>query len=87
MNEKRSKTESLVPKAVVNKGDQPSIGIILCKEENRIVAEYALRDVSKPIGVSAFQITESLPKELQSGLPTVEELESELSKLDTDPMG
>lgn len=70
-----------------HKDDQPSIGIILCKEENRIVAEYALRDVGKPIGVSAFQITESLPKELQSGLPTVEELESELSKLDTDPMG
>lgn len=78
---------SAVDDLLRHKGDQPSIGIILCKEENRIVAEYALRDVSKPIGVSAFQITESLPKELQSGLPTVEELEAELSKLDTDPMG
>jgi predicted nuclease of restriction endonuclease-like (RecB) superfamily len=78
---------SAVDDLLRHKGDQPSIGIILCKEENRIVAEYALRDVSKPIGVSAFEITESLPKELQSGLPTVEELESELSKLDTDPMG
>lgn len=78
---------SAVDDLLRHKGDQPSIGIILCKEENRIVAEYALRDVSKPIGVSAFQIIESLPKELQSGLPTVEELESELSKLDTDHMG
>jgi predicted nuclease of restriction endonuclease-like (RecB) superfamily len=78
---------SAVDDLLRHKGDQPSIGIILCKEENRIVAEYALRDVSKPIGVSAFQITESLPKELRSGLPTVEELESELSKLDTDSKG
>lgn len=78
---------SAVDDLLRHKDDQPSIGIILCKEENRIVAEYALRDVSKPIGVSAFQITESLPKELKSALPTVEELESELSKLDTGPTG
>lgn len=67
--------------------DQPSVGLILCKEDNRVVAEYALRDMSKPIGVSAFQITESLPENLQSSLPTIEELESELSKVDTKPMG
>jgi predicted nuclease of restriction endonuclease-like (RecB) superfamily len=78
---------SAVDDLLRHKNDQPSVGLILCKEENRIVAEYALRDMSKPIGVSAFQITESLPENLQSSLPTIEELESELSKVDTKPMG
>jgi predicted nuclease of restriction endonuclease-like (RecB) superfamily len=64
--------------------DQPSIGLILCKTENNVVAEYALRDLNKPIGVSAFQITESLPKELKGSLPTIEELEAELSRLEID---
>ena len=63
--------------------DQPSIGIILCKTKNKVVAEYALRDTRKPIGVSSFQLTESLPEKLQGSLPTIEELETELSELPT----
>ncbi|MGH9854968.1 MAG: PDDEXK nuclease domain-containing protein [Blastocatellia bacterium] len=62
-------------------GDQPSIGIILCKTKNRFVAEYALRDVQKPIGVSDFQLTTTLPERLKGSLPTIEELEAELSAL------
>ena len=58
--------------------DQPSVGIILCKAKNKIIVEYALRDTHKPIGVSAYQLTESLPKQLQGSLPTIEELEAEL---------
>jgi predicted nuclease of restriction endonuclease-like (RecB) superfamily len=60
-------------------GDQPSIGLILCKSQNRLVAEYALRDVNKPIGISEFRLTEALPDKLKGQLPTVEELEAELS--------
>lgn len=58
--------------------DQPSIGIILCKDKNRLVAEYALRDLSKPIGVAAYQLMTALPAQLRSSLPSIEELESEL---------
>ena len=58
--------------------DQPSIGIILCKERNKVVAEYALRNMSKPIGVSSFEITEALPEQLQGNLPTIEALEAGL---------
>jgi len=58
--------------------DQPSIGIILCKSKNAIVAEYALRDTAKPIGISEYRVTESLPANLKSNLPTIEELEAEL---------
>ena len=58
--------------------DEPSIGLILCRENNRIVVEYALRDTSKPIGVSTY-VTEALPKNLEGIMPTVEELEAELS--------
>jgi len=59
--------------------DQPSIGIILCKTEDRVIAEYALRDMSKPIGVSVYQALENLPEPLQGQLPTVEALEAELN--------
>ena len=62
-------------------GDQPSIGLILCKTKNRIVAEYALRDMQKPIDISEFRLTELLPEELKGSLPTIEELEAELNTL------
>ena len=58
--------------------DAPSIGLILCQDRNRIVAEYALRGVSKPIGISEYELTRALPANLQSALPTVEEIEAEL---------
>lgn len=58
--------------------DQPSIGLILCKERNRVVVEYALRDVGRPIGVAEYRLTERLPGRLRGSLPTAEELEKEL---------
>lgn len=63
--------------------DKPSVGLILCKRHNRVVAEYALRDVAKPIGVAEWQtrLVQSLPEELQGSLPTVAELEAELGKV------
>ncbi|HEY9713799.1 MAG TPA: PDDEXK nuclease domain-containing protein [Chroococcales cyanobacterium] len=61
--------------------DKPSIGIILCRSKNKIVAEYSLRDTSKPIGVSSYQLTESLPEFLKDSLPSIEQLESELEAL------
>lgn len=60
--------------------DHRSIGIILCKSKNATVAEYALRDTTKPIGVSDYRVTESLPADLKASLPTVEQLEAEIAK-------
>jgi predicted nuclease of restriction endonuclease-like (RecB) superfamily len=59
--------------------DQPTIGIILCKAKNKAVAEYALRDVNKPIGVSTHYLGMVLPESLQGNLPTIEQLEIELN--------
>jgi predicted nuclease of restriction endonuclease-like (RecB) superfamily len=61
-------------------GDQPSIGLILCKTQNRVLAEYALRDLAKPIGIAEWRtrLVQSLPEHLQGSLPTVAELEAEL---------
>lgn len=59
--------------------DNPTIGIILCKSKERIDVEYALRDFGKPIGVSNFKITEIIPKDILSELPTVEQIENELT--------
>jgi predicted nuclease of restriction endonuclease-like (RecB) superfamily len=62
--------------------DQASIGIILCKSKNQTVAEYALRDLHKPVGVSQYTLTESLPKQFQGSLPSAEELQTELMDRD-----
>ncbi|NOY92027.1 MAG: DUF1016 domain-containing protein [Deltaproteobacteria bacterium] len=66
-------------------GDQPTLGILLCKTKNNVVVEYALRDMNKPIGVANWEtkLVESLPDELRSTLPSVEALEAELSAADT----
>jgi predicted nuclease of restriction endonuclease-like (RecB) superfamily len=60
--------------------DQPTIGIILCKNKSKLEVEYALQGMSKPIGVSEFTVTQALPAELKSTLPTVEEFENEINK-------
>ena len=60
--------------------DESSIGILLCRGRNRVVAEYALRGLSQPLGVSEYQLTEALPEQLAGELPTVEQLEAELER-------
>ncbi len=71
---------SVVDDQLRHADDTPSIGLILCQDRNHIVAEYALRGVNKPIGVSEYELTRALPPSLQSALPTVEEIEAELSE-------
>ena len=58
--------------------DNPSIGIILCKEKNRLVAEYSLKDMTKPIGVSEYKLLEKIPEDLKGTLPSIEEIEETL---------
>ncbi len=60
--------------------DNPTIGLILCQDKKKVLAEYALRGLSKPIGVSEYELTHALPEELKSSLPTIEEIEAELEK-------
>lgn len=72
---------SAVDDLLTHKDDKPSIGLILCKDKKKITAEYAIRDIRKPIGVSQWKtkLVESLPKQLRGKLPSVKELERELS--------
>jgi len=58
--------------------DNPTIGLLLCKTKNRVVAEYALRDSNKPIGVAEYQLLAALPEDLQTSLPSIEQIEREL---------
>jgi len=71
---------SVVDDHLKQEGDQPSIGIILCKNKNGIEVEYTLRGMNKPIGVSEFMVSTTLPAELRHSMPTVEEFENELTK-------
>lgn len=59
--------------------DAPTIGLILCQNRNGVVAEYALRGMTQPIGVSQYELTRALPRELRSSLPSIEEIEAELA--------
>ena len=58
--------------------DNPSIGLLLCKSKNNVVAEYSLKDISKPIGVSEYKITSSLPDALEKQLPSVEDIQKRI---------
>jgi predicted nuclease of restriction endonuclease-like (RecB) superfamily len=60
--------------------DNPTIGIILCKTKDNATAEYALRDINKPIGLAEYRLTDALPDEVKTSLPTIEALEHELAK-------
>ena len=62
--------------------DKPSIGLILCKAKNRLVAEYALRGTATPMGVAEFKLLEKLPDQLKGSLPTIDEIEAELAAPD-----
>ena len=69
---------SVVDDILKTEVDNPSIGIILCKEENKLVAEYSLKDMTKPIGVSEYKLLERIPEELKGTLPSIEEIEDTL---------
>lgn len=73
---------SAVDSIVKDKNDNPTIGILLCRDKNNIDAEFALRDINKPMGVSEFTFTEIIPEDLKSSLPTIEEIENELKQKD-----
>lgn len=73
---------SAVDSQVKHEDDNPSIGILLCRTKDKIEVEYALRDLNKPIGVSAFELSQIIPDNLKTQLPTIEEVERNL--LDND---
>jgi hypothetical protein len=65
-----------------NEADNPTIGLILCQGKgNKIVAEYTLRDIHKPVGVASYQLTKSLLEALKDQLPTIEDLEQQLQTI------
>jgi predicted nuclease of restriction endonuclease-like (RecB) superfamily len=68
-----------VDRQVKSGQDNPTIGLLLCKSKNRIVAEYALGDKNQPMGIAEYQLLQSLPESLQASLPSVEQIERELA--------
>jgi len=68
-----------VNKQVKHEADNPTIGMLLCKDRNEVVAEYALTDNQQPIGIAGYQLVDSLPEALQTSLPSIEQIEQELA--------
>ena len=72
---------SVVDDKLKSKEDSPSIGMILCREKNRFIAEYSLKDMTKPIGISEYKLSKYIPKEYKDKLPKIEELEKEIADI------
>ena len=71
---------SAVDDTLCREGDNRTIGLLLCRTKDRIKAEYALRDIQKPIGISDYELGQALPKDFKGSLPTIEEIENELEE-------
>lgn len=71
---------SAVDEILKGDNDNPTIGILLCQSKSEIIAEYALRGMTQPIGVAKYELSKAVPKDLKSSLPTIEKIERELSK-------
>lgn len=63
-----------IDEQLCKQGDARTIGILLCKTRDKVVAEYVLSDINKPMGISEYKLTQSLPEALQNSLPSVAEL-------------
>ena len=72
---------SVIDDTLKHKNDEPTIGLILCENKNKIIAEYALKNNMQPIGVSEYEFTKSLPDNLKSSLPSIEDIENELNRI------
>ena len=73
---------SAVDDLIKDENDNPSIGIILCQDKGNLTAEYALKDINKPIGVSAYELFDNVPKYLDSKLPKVEDIQLHIKDVD-----
>ena len=73
---------SAIDDLVKDKTDNPSIGLLLCKTKNKFTAEYALKDINKPIGVSEYKLLEDIPEYLQSQLPKAEDIELHIQDIE-----
>jgi YhcG PDDEXK nuclease domain len=73
---------SAVDDLLKHPSDQPTIGLLLCRSKNELVVEYALRHLTRPVGVAEWEtkLVEKLPKDLEASLPTIEQIEAELAR-------
>lgn len=71
---------SAVDDVLCHPGDNPTIGLLLCQSKDKVMAEYALRDIHKPIGISEYELAKALPKDFRAGLPSIREIEDKLSQ-------
>lgn len=71
-----------VDRQVKAEKDNSTIGLLLCKSKNKVVAEYALGDKTQPMGIAEFKLLESLPEPLQTNLPSIKQIEEELESSD-----
>jgi predicted nuclease of restriction endonuclease-like (RecB) superfamily len=72
---------SVVDDNLCREGDNQTIGLLLCQNNDKVIAEYALRGINKPIGISEYELGQALPEHLRSSLPSIEEIEQNLNEI------
>lgn len=75
---------SAIDDIIKSETDNPTIGLILCKDKNKLTAEYALKDINKPVGVSEYKILENIPEYLQDKLPKIEDIELHIKDIQNE---
>lgn len=70
---------SAVDDSMKTESDNPTIGLLLCQSKSEVIAEYALRGMTQPIGIAEYELSKAMPKDLKSNLPTIEKIEKELA--------
>jgi len=73
-----------IDEQIKTENDKPTVGILICKSKDKTVVEYALSDIYKPMGVSEYQLIQTLPEELKLNLPSIEQIEAEFDKIEND---
>lgn len=73
---------TLIDRNLKRADENPTIGILLCRSKDNLEVEYALQDIHKPMGVSEFKVNELLPENIKTNLPSIEEFEEQLKRLE-----
>ena len=62
-------------------GDNPTIGLLICKTKNQVMAQYALESTNQPIGISEYELSKLIPEDIKSQLPSIEEIEEQVKRI------
>ena len=77
---RRPPRSTLFPYTTLFRSDNPTLGLLICKDMDKVEAQYALESTSQPLGISSYELSKLIPEEFRGSMPTIEEIEAELNE-------